>query len=226
MPFDPVFRNPFRIAEWGRIEAAYGFPIPDDLRTRIIALTQAMRWQSDAWQSGLPIVEVQKQIKDGLNVTLAWLQWEERLPAKIEVMTEAEAEAKIAAMESVRNMVMRAATSALTEDADLDTPLFMRRLVIACEEWLATLASTEDRAHPWDIWIVKLTAALEELGYEVAARNDGGAPDGDDEGIAKPFVPSPFVALIHELQDQIEEKHRQHTHSMAALAGAINRARK
>jgi hypothetical protein len=226
LPFDPVFRKPFGTIAMERVEAAYGIPIPDDLRARIVALTQAMCWQSEAWQSGLPIAEVQKQITDGLNVTLAWLRWEDSLPAKIEVMTEAEAETKIAAMERVRTMVMQAATSTLTDDADLDTSVFMRRLVVACEEWLAALASMEDRQHPWEVWITKLIAALEDFGYEVAARNDGGAPDGDDEGIPKPFVPSPFVALVDELQQQIKEKYRQHTHSKAALAGGINRTRR
>jgi hypothetical protein len=65
----------------------------------------------------------------------------------------------------------------------------------------------------WSWWIHHLTTILKAAGLPTGARNDA---LGD----------SSFVSFVAELQKSLPDEYTQHTHSLEALAKAIERARK
>jgi len=196
---------PFSISdgEWNKLETDYGYAIPPDLRSAVVAKTQTMRLRTDARQSALSTREAIRQIAGAKRTTVDWLKWMDGLP------------------DEVRALIMSVDE---LERFDLVIKPFMNFVVASCDERLpdleADLASKEaqDASHPWEDWIVELTGLFDQYGLPTGASKDVDK--------AKPGRrPSKFVIFIRELQLLIEPKCRQHTHSDDVLAWAIGCAR-
>jgi hypothetical protein len=100
--------------------------------------------------------------------------------------------------------------------------LVMTSLIVACNQALADLDDPKKDGPPkgetWRSWVRHLTKIAETHQLPTPVRKDT-----DKSAV---FTPSPFVALIRELQALIPEAYRQSTHSDSALSEAIVRARR
>ena len=86
---------------------------------------------------------------------------------------------------------------------------------VACDKALMELDESHhgrSEGHGWKRWVRRLTALFASATLPTGARQD------------KPEA-SPFVAFVRELQKNLPAEFRRHTHSDAALAKAIGRAR-
>jgi hypothetical protein len=97
----------------------------------------------------------------------------------------------------------------------------IKSLDVACTDAVERLDKTEktiptDRSR-WDWWVVMLGRHLGDNGLPIRVRKDSDKQKSD--------VPSPFVALIRELQKLLPKEYRRSGHSNNALAQAIVRAR-
>jgi hypothetical protein len=197
---------PFSISDedWKKIETHYGYAIPPDLRSAVVAKTQTMRLRSDARQSALSIRETIRQIAGQRRTTGDWLKWTDGLP------------------DEVRALIMSADE---WEQLDLVIKPFMNFVVASCDKSLVKLESdlaskeAQDANHPWEDWIAELIGLFkDQYGLPTSASKDVDK--------AKPGRrPSKFVIFIRELQRLIEPQYRQHTQSDEALAAAITRAK-
>jgi hypothetical protein len=200
---------PFSISDedWKKLETHYGYAIPPDLRSAVVAKTQTMRWRSEAWQSALPTREAKKRIARIKRAADEWLGSTDRLPDKVD---------------EVRALIMSVDDY---EQVERVINPFMNFVVASCDRALLELefdlASKEaqDASHPWEDWIAELIGLFDDQ-YRLPT---SASKDVDK---AKPGRrPSKFVIFIRELQRLIEPQYRQHTHSDEALAAAITRAR-
>ena len=199
---------PFGISDedWKKLETHYGYAIPPDLRSAVVAKTQTMRRRSEARQSTLPTREAIKRIARIKRAAVEWLESTDRLPDEVD---------------EVRALIMSVDDY---ERVERVINPFMNFVVASCDKALLELKSdlaskeAQDASHPWEDWIVELTDLFDQYGLPT------GAPKDVDK--AKPGRrPSKFVIFIRELQQLIEPKCRQHTHSDDALAEAIRCAR-
>ena len=195
---------PFSISdgEWNKLETDYGYAIPPDLRSAVVAKTQTMRLRTDARQSALSTREAIRQIAGAKRTTVDWLKWMDGLP------------------DEVRALIMSVDE---LERFDLVIKPFMNFVVASCDKALLELKSdlaskeAQDASHPWEDWIVELTDLFDQYGLPTGARKD---VDKNKTGL-----PSRFVIFVRELQQLIESQYWQHTHSDDALAEAIRCAR-
>ena len=195
---------PFGISDedWKKLETHYGYAIPPDLRSAVVAKTQTMRLRTDARQSALSTREAIRQIAGEKRTTVDWLKWTEGLP------------------DEVRALIMSVDE---WERFDLVIKPFMNFVVASCDKALLELESdlaskeAQDARHPWEDWIVELTDLFDQYGLPTGARKD---VDKNKTGL-----PSRFVIFVRELQQLIESQYWQHTHSDDALAEAIRCAR-
>jgi len=79
---------PFGISDedWKKLETHYGYAIPPDLRSAVVAKTQTMRWRSEARQTALSTREARRQIAGEKRTTVDWLNWTDGLPDEIRAM--------------------------------------------------------------------------------------------------------------------------------------------
>jgi hypothetical protein len=98
----------------------------------------------------------------------------------------------------------------------------MASVQVACNHALQELGLPEKhgrrRGDTWDQWIWDLIVLLDGLRLPTEVRKD------DDKN--KTGLPSPFVALVRELQKTVPLEFRRSTQSDGALAKAITEARK
>jgi len=198
---------PFSISDedWKKLETHYGYAIPPDLRSAVVAKTQTMRWRSEARQSTLPTREAIKRIARIKRAAVEWLESTDRLPDEVD---------------EVRALIMSVDDY---ERVERVINPFMNFVVASCDKALLELKSdlaskeAQDASHPWEDWIVELTDLFDQYGLPTGARKD---VDKNKTGL-----PSRFVIFVRELQQLIESQYRQHTHSKEALADAITGAR-
>jgi hypothetical protein len=197
LPFGVTSFWPLRISddEWKKLETHYGFEIPRDLRSAVVAKTQTMCWRSEALQSALPPREAIKRVARIKRAAVDWLKWTDGLPPEIEAM-----------IMSVEN----------SERAELVINPFMKGIVASCDEWLAELdlmsKGTQEASHPQEDWIVELIKLFKRYKLPTAARKDV------DKNKNRP---SHFVNFVYKLLELIGRK----PHSVQAVADAINSAR-
>jgi hypothetical protein len=190
---------PFSISDedWKKLETGYGYAIPADLRSAVVAKTQTMRLRSEARQSALSTREAIRQIAGEKRTTVDWLNWTDGLP------------------DEVRAMLMSVDE---WEQFDLVIKPFMKFVASSCDERLPDLESdlaskeAQDSSHPVEDWIVELIKLFEPYKLPTAARKD--VDKNKDR-------PSHFVKFVYKLLELIGRK----PHSVEAVAEAINRAR-
>jgi hypothetical protein len=99
--------------------------------------------------------------------------------------------------------------------------LVLSSLIVACNRALADLENPKKqgrrRGETWGNWVCRVTDIMEAHQLPIEVRKD---TDKNTTG-----KPSPFVALIRELQACIPEANRRSTHSDIALSETIARAR-
>jgi hypothetical protein len=100
--------------------------------------------------------------------------------------------------------------------------LVLSSLIVACNRALADLENPKKqgrrRGETWGDWVCRVTDIMDARQLPTEVRKDTVKTATGN--------PSPFVALIRELQACIPKAHRRSTHSHIALAEAVARARR
>ena len=100
--------------------------------------------------------------------------------------------------------------------------LMASSLIVACNRALADLGNRNNqgrrRGETWGNWVCHVRKIIDAHQLPTEVRKD---TDKNKKG-----KPSPFVALIRELQARIPEANRKSSHSDIALSEAIARARR
>ena len=166
-----------------------------------------------------PIAKVRQAIHDGLReYAVLWRAEFGGVPIKAADKHLADirehTKALLAALTSEGDTALL--THDWIEQADVDLDRLRGLLIVlghVCNQLPVLRPHKEGEA--WGAWVRGLTAICEEHHLPTEARQD---PDAR-------FAPSPFVAFVEKLQEFLPPQLRRHTHSLLALASAINSAR-
>jgi hypothetical protein len=200
--------------DWRRIELAYGHAVPMAAREAIRAATLTFLLFVEGEQTARPISEARDRILQLKEAATALQEavfdnpqdsgWDSRVYADRLVKRYFD-DARIAGPEGLRSL-----------------GLVMTSLIVACNHALSHLQNPQNqgrrRGEGWESWVRRITDVLEAHQLPIEVRKDT-----DKNATRKP---SPFVALIRELQACIPEADRRSTHSDIALSEAIVRARR
>jgi len=200
--------------DWSRIELAYGHAVPTTARDAIRAATFTFLLFVEVEQAARPISEARDrilQIKEGATAFQKAAfdnpqdsGWDSRVYAD-RLVNRYFDDARITHPERLRSLGR-----------------VMTSLIGACSEALAHLENPQNhgrrRGEAWEKWVRDITDVIKANQLPIEVRKDT-----DKNATCKP---SPFVALIRELQACIPEAHRKSTHSDIALSEAIARARR
>jgi hypothetical protein len=200
--------------DWRRIELAYGHAVPMAAREQIRAATLTFLLFVEGEQTARPISEARNRILQLKEAATAFQEvvfdypqdsgWDSRVYADHLIKRYFD-DARIAGPEGLRSL-----------------GLVMTSLIVACNHALAYLENPQNhgrrRGEGWGNWVHRITDVIEAHQLPSEVRKDT-----DKNATRKP---SPFVALIRELQACIPARYRQSTHSDIALSAAIARARR
>ena len=200
--------------DWSRIEPAYGHAVPITAREEIRAATRRFLLFVEAEQAARPISEARDRILQFIQAAAAFQEavfdnpqdsgWDSRVYAERLVKRYFD-DTRIAGPEKLRSLGS-----------------VMTSLIVACNHALANLNNPQNhgrrRGEGWENWVRRVTDVLKAHHLPIEVRKDT-----DKNATGKP---SPFVALIRELQACIPEAQRKSTHSDIALSEAIVRARR
>jgi hypothetical protein len=205
--------------DWRRIELAYGHAVPRTAREQIHGATHTFLLFVEVEQAARPISEARDRLLQ-LKKAAAVFQtvvfdnpqdsgWDSRVYADRLVKRYFD-DARIAGADALRSLGS-----------------VMSSWIVACNHALSHLQNPQNqgrrRGEGWESWVRRITDVLETHQLPTEVRKDTTkSKDTDESGI---FKPSPFVALIRELQACIPEADRRSTHSDIALSEAIARAR-
>ena len=200
--------------DWKRIELAYGYAVPMAAREAIRAATLTFLFFVKGEQVARPISEPRDRIQQLKEAAKAFQEavfdnpQDSRRDSRIyadHLVKRYFDDARIAGREGLRSL-----------------GLVMTSLIVACNHALAHLENPQNHAHrrgdAWGNWVRRVTDVIEAHQLPSEVRKDT-----DKNATGKP---SPFVALIRELQACIPEADRRSTHSDIALSEAIVRARR
>jgi hypothetical protein len=198
--------------DWRRIELAYGHAVPMTAREQIRGQTLTFLFFVEGEQVARPISEAKDRI----------LQLKEAAKAFQETAFDNPQDSGRDARVYADHLVKR-----YFDDARIAGPeglrslgLVMTSLIVACNQALSHLQNPQNhrrRGEAWENWIRRITDVIKAHQLPIEVRKDT-----DKNATRKP---SPFVALIRELQACIPEG-RKSTHSDIALSEAIVRARR
>jgi hypothetical protein len=198
--------------DWRRIEAAYGRPLPAEVREQI----------RDATLSFLMFVEGE-QAAQPVSVARAHVERVKKAAAKLcHVVVENPQDSAWDARNYANRLIGQNFNDAGKSVRDLPRWLgtLMVSLGAACNHALTQLDDPgrqgRRKGDTWENWARKLAAILAANGLPTQVRKD------TDKNIHR--KPSPFVHFIRELQSCVPEESRRGTHSDNALSEAISRA--
>jgi hypothetical protein len=200
--------------DWSRIERAYGHDVPRTAREQIHRATHTFLLFVEGERAARPISEARDRLLQ-LKGAAAVFQtvvfdnpqdsgWDSRVYAD-RLVKQYFDDTRIAGADALRSL-----------------GLVMSSLVVACDHALSHLQNPQNqgrrRGEGWESWVRRITDALKAHQLPIEVRKDT-----DKNATRKP---SPFVALIRELQACIPEADRRSTHSEIALSEAIVRGRR
>lgn len=199
--------------DWGRIEAAYGFPLRDrrgeSLREKICEITQAFVSCAAFEQGALVSAQVKNRVR-------AIKQAAENLRSAIlKKRTEEDRYAKL--------LICHRAPLPFQDGRNaLDNLAFqLLRVLKGCDLATAELHGIQKdnfrKGEAWAGWVNELTKIMKGEGLPTRARKDGTQKNQLGQ--------SPFVTFISELQKFCPKKLQRSTHSAGALTKAITKAR-
>src|SRR5262245_4709048 len=200
--------------DWRRIEVAYGHVVPMTAREQIRGATLTFLFFGEGEQVARPISEARDDILQLRKIATAFQEavfdnpqgsgWDSKVYAD-HLVKRYFHDARIAGPEGVRSL-----------------GLVMTSLIVACNHALAHLENPQNhgrrKGEAWGSWVCRITDVIEAHQLPIEVRKD------TDKNVTR--KPSPFVALIRELQACIPEADRRSTHSDIALSEAIVRARR
>jgi hypothetical protein len=200
--------------KWDRIEKAYGRLLADDVRQRILQATTFFVSFEVFERNARPVndaIEYVSSIKEAANAL------QNALAGSFKGSVDATYYA-----ESLINQNFR--------DSRLKVPRYngpfdalsgmLTSLAVACRDALKEMERPDAPGHRegecWANWIRSLTKIASEFGL----------PRGVSKGSDKSAQISPFTLFVEALHECVPKDARRHHHSNAALAKAINEARR
>jgi hypothetical protein len=201
--------------EWRRIEKAYGHALPSTLRQGIIEATKILKYTA-IFTADRRIADVEERIKriqKGAKALYGAFRGGQPSPSHWfgDLCIEAQFEPQFST--NPANKHVSNVSTLIKQIESLD---------VACTTALdyldRTANVTPSERSIWDLWVTTLTSTLRENGLPTSVRKDSDKQKG--------HLPSPFVALIRELQKSLPPKYRPPFHSDEALGQAISRARR
>jgi hypothetical protein len=225
--------------DWPLVEKAYGYPLEEEVRTKIKEIIIDFLLMAHFELTVVPAADAEREIKRILSPADQLLR--ELSTAEEQLLRELSKEPLDAAGRIPAQQLLRAygtgagyamhllmahfSDQALTYGAKEPNPLSafsssLAALVAACNRSLEELddpSHTMEEGQAWRYFIQQLTAVLKKAGLPATARKDEAEP-------------SEFVCLIRdlllrELPDSLPRHFPRHTQSNQALALAIHRAR-
>jgi hypothetical protein len=196
--------------DWTRVEKAYGHKLPSTLRKGIIEATEILKFKA-IFADDQRIADVGNRIK--------------RIKKGAEALHVAFRRGHPSPSHWFGDLCIEAQLSSdpANRHASIVSDLIkqIESLGAACTNALdyldRTSKVTPSERSIWDLWVRTLTSTLCENGLPISARKDS---DKQKSG------PSPFVALVRELQISLPQEYSPTFQSDAALAQAITRARR
>jgi hypothetical protein len=200
--------------DWKRIESAYGRAVPTTAREEICAATFRHLLFVEGEQAASPVSQARKRIEQ-INKAAAKFQ-----KVVFDNPQDSRRDSRIYADELIKrhfNNPRLRGTPALRS-----LGLVMGSLKGACKQALADLEDPKNqgrrRGETWENWIRCVTDIIKRHDLPSEVRKD------TDKNVTG--KPSPFVALIRDLQAFVPKNYRRSTHSDIALSEAIVRARR
>jgi hypothetical protein len=196
--------------DWQRIETAYGLKLLPGVRKQLYQATCAMLWFVPPEQIAQPVSASRR---------------------RVERIKKAAAEFKDAVFENSpdaygyyeNHLFNRRFNDQRVKDRDKlrFLGMLMTSAVVTCNQVLNHLDNPTNHGwqegETWQLWVQELTSILTAQGLPTGARKD---TDKNKTG-----KPSPFVALIRELQKCIPATFRRSSQSDGALAKSIHESR-
>jgi hypothetical protein len=197
-------------SHWGEIEEAYGRALPEEVRKSIVSAVHALVNDGAIEQNALFETTARKRIREirhcaqQLKSTLN----KRTLPDHNERALSLLLKDEIKRLGPPRSDLRESAVTA-------------GRLVVACDRLLAKLARGQglEEGEAWKHFIRVMTAILKKAGLSTGASQSRDKRSDD--------TPSPFVALITEIQKRLPSNSRRHERAdPLSLAKKINEARR
>jgi hypothetical protein len=200
--------------DWKRIELTYGHAVSTTAREQIYGATLTFLFFVEGEQTARPVSEARDRILQLKGAALLFQK------AVFDNPPDGVRVSRIYADELVKRYF---------EDPRWADPqglrsleLVMSSLMVACKQALTDLENPKNhgrrKGEAWRNWVCRVTDIIDAHQLPIEVRKDT-----DKNATGKP---SPFVALIRELQAFIPQACRQSTHSDIALSEAIARARR
>ena len=197
--------------DWQRIETAYENSVPLDAREQIHQATLTFLSFTEGEKAALPVSKAKERVIQLKKVAVEFQK------AIVENPQDAGWDARNYADHLIRGNF---------QDAQLKDPqglgTVMTSFIVACNHALAHLNNLEKHGRregdTWGWWVCRMTEIIEAHQLPTQVRKD------TDKNVTG--KPSPFVALIRELQTFIPQEDRRSTHSDVALSEAIGRVRR
>jgi hypothetical protein len=197
-------------SHWAEIEKAYRHALPENVRKSIVSAVHALINDGAFEQNALFTTTASERTREirhsarQLKFTLS----KRMLPDRNERTLSALLKEEIKSLGPPRSDLR-------------ETALMAGRLVVACNKVLAKIASGQglEEGEAWKHFIRVMTAILKKAGLPT------GAPQSRDK--RSDDTPSPFVALVVEVQKRLPPNIRRHERAdPLSLAKKINEARR
>jgi len=216
------------LSGWRKVEKAFGKPLPQSIRDEILKLTEDFVYWAPFEDEAGPLepardrVIAWKRRADDLQEAFWKLPkefWKRsasgRKPSQKEMMRRYRRHNET--LFYTKRLVRLKFSDARLRRPDLfgDLGDILTSFSAACKMALADMDDLPGwrTGEAWVIWICKLTRALDKAHLPTSARTDDLAEQ------------SAFTNLVAVLQKFVPSRFRRHTHSLSALAKAIQRAR-
>jgi hypothetical protein len=195
---------------WKKIESAYGYAVPKIAREQVFEATWNFLFFAEAEQVARPLSEARRRIE---RIKKAASAFETAIFDPQNIARDSKTYAD--------HLVTRYLDDTRIEAPLRSVGLMASSLIIACNLALAHLENPHNqgrrKGETWEHWVCRLARIMQDHQLPTEVRKD------TDKNIRG--KPSPFVALIRELQPRIPEANRR-PHSDIALSEAIARARR
>ena len=208
--------------QWKQIERAYGHALTDNVRQAIVAATINFLLWEPFEREAKPISRARERV---VTVQKAAKSLHDALVLYEELVTAPATTATVYAHQLIkRHFAGEEFWSAKFRSRNGGELARLKRVLAPLPSACASaLAELDDPNLPgycegacWRGWVRDLTRIAKQHKLPIPVRTD----------TDKKWRPSPFVALLYELQQHVPVAARRHMHSKAALAKAIQRARR
>jgi hypothetical protein len=203
-------------ADWERVEAAYGQPVPREIRAQIKKATNQFLQFAEAENTG--------SINDAIKRASRLQKCARSLIAAINERAVGDQVREYVEDELARSFATLNSDPRLAAPGEYARKIYAELcgFVNACDLALRRLHSTSKFNYwqdgwAWQVWIRQLTDMLLKHGSPTAVRKDTDKEKSDRA--------SPFVSFVYALQTFIPKEHIRAQHSKGALAVAIHKAR-